>query len=111
VPSPLYYRGNLFTVKGGGIVTSLDAKTGQSITSERVPGPGEYYASPVAGDGKVYLANQRGDVCVISGEGDWKLLSRVKMGEEIFATPALVGDRIYLRTVGHLYCFGFPRAM
>jgi outer membrane protein assembly factor BamB len=110
VPSPLYYKGSLFSVKNGGIVTSLDTRTGEPITNERVPGPGDYYASPVAGDGKVYLANQRGDVCVISGEGEWKLLNRARMGEDIFATPAIVDGRIYLRTSGHLYCFGLANS-
>ena len=68
-------------------------------------GAGNYYSSPVAGDGKVYLLDQKGRLSVISGEGKWQVLHRAQFGEETYATPAIVDGRIYLRTDGHLYCF------
>jgi outer membrane protein assembly factor BamB len=106
VPSPLLYQGQLYLVKNGGLVSVLDAKTGTQGKQERVPGSGDYYASPVAGDGKVYLLNQAGELTVISAEPQWRVLATADFGEETFATPALVDGRIYLRTAGHLYCFG-----
>jgi outer membrane protein assembly factor BamB len=106
VPSPLLYQGRLFLVKNGGIVSALDAKTGNLLKQERVPAAGDYYASPVAGDGKVYLLNQAGELTVISAEAEWRVLAAADFGEETYATPALVDGRIYLRTMGHLYCFG-----
>ncbi len=106
VPSPLAYEGTVFFVKNGGIVTSLDATTGEPLKTARVSGTGNYYASPVAGDGKVYLLSQRGELSVISADGEWEELAATEFGEEAFATPALVDGRIYLRTAGHLYCFG-----
>ncbi len=60
----------------------------------------------MAGDGKVYLISQRGDLSVISGERDWKLLHRARFGEDVHATPAIADGCIYVRTSGHLYCFG-----
>src|SRR5262249_53595652 len=61
VPSPLLYQGHLFLVKTGGILTTLDARTGQPVKQDRLPfGGGDYYSSPVGGDGKVYFLNQRG---------------------------------------------------
>jgi outer membrane protein assembly factor BamB len=106
VPSPLHYRGHLFLVKNGGLVTSLDARTGRPVKQERVPGSADYYASPVGGDGKVYLVSQHGHLTVLSAEGDWRVLARTRFEEDVYATPALVDGRIYLRTTGHLYCFG-----
>jgi len=65
-----------------------------------------YYASPVAADGKVYIASRSGIVAVLKAGGDQEVLSVNKLDEEIYATPAIVGNRIYLRTANTLYCFG-----
>jgi outer membrane protein assembly factor BamB len=104
--SPLYYQGHVYTIKDGGILTSLDAQTGRPIKTGRVMGAGNYYASPVAGDGKLYLLSQRGTLSVVRAAGDWELLHAAELGEECYATPALVDGQVFLRTSGHLYCFG-----
>ncbi|MEM7234000.1 MAG: nucleoside hydrolase, partial [Planctomycetota bacterium] len=70
VPSPIVVDGVVFLAKKGGIVSSLDAKTGKVLKEGRVSAQGSYYASPVAGDGKIYLLNQRGDLSVISARAD-----------------------------------------
>ncbi len=106
VPSPVYYKGLLFLVKSGGLVSCLDATTGKPLKQERVYSTAGYYASPVAGDGKIYLFSEKGDGSVISASADWEQLSRAKFGEPIFATPAIADGRIYVRTEKHLYCFG-----
>jgi outer membrane protein assembly factor BamB len=103
--SPVYYGGLLFTVKDGGIFQALDGASGVAGKRGRVAAA-EYYASPVAGDGKVYLVNVRGEVTVATAEAEWKVLATAELGEDVYATPALVDGCIYLRTVGHLYCFG-----
>lgn len=104
--SPLFVNGYVFTVKNGGIVTSLNAATGEDLKTGRVEGTGNYYASAVAGDNKIYLADQKGTVSVISSFAEWTPLHTVDFKDEIYATPAIVDGRIYLRTNGHLYCFG-----
>lgn len=103
--SPLHVHGYVFTVKDGGIVTSLNAQTGEPIQTGRAAGTGNYYASAVAGDNKIYIADQRGHVSVLSSFAEWKTLHDEDFGEDIYATPAIVEGRIYLRTNGHLYCF------
>jgi outer membrane protein assembly factor BamB len=103
--SPLATNGYVFLVKNGGIVTSLDGLTGEQIETGRVAGTGNYYASPVAGDNKVFLADEKGHVSVISSFAEWSKLHDVDFGEGIYGTPAIVNGRIYLRTNGHLYCF------
>jgi outer membrane protein assembly factor BamB len=105
-PSPIFTNDLIFMVKDGGIVSCLDAKTGRPTQHGRVTGTSGYYSSPVAGDGKVYLLSQRGELTVISAEPQWRELSSVQFNEDAYATPAIVDGRIYLRTAGHLYCFG-----
>jgi outer membrane protein assembly factor BamB len=105
IASPLCYKGLLFLPKEGGVVTALDVRTGQPTKQERVVVGATWYSSPVGGDGKVYLLSQRGDLAVLSAEPQWKVLSRARFEEEVYATPAIAGGRIYLRTMGHLYCF------
>lgn len=104
--SPLAYLGHVFVIKDGGILTCLNAATGQSTKSGRVMGTGNYYASPTGGDGKVYLLSQRGTLSVVEAAPQWKVIHSAEFGEECYASPALVDGRIYLRTSGHLYCFG-----
>lgn len=104
--SPLFVNGLVFTVRDGGILSSLDADTGKAHKLARLSGTDDYYASPVADDGKVYLFNQEGKLTVVTAAARWEELHRADFGEEIYATPALVDGRIYVRTAGHLYCFG-----
>jgi outer membrane protein assembly factor BamB len=104
--SPLYDRGHIFTVKDGGIFCSIDADSGKIVKTGRLHGTKNYYASPVAGDGKLYLVDEMGELSIVRSEGRWQLLSSADFDENVYATPALVDGRIYLRTVGHLYCFG-----
>jgi outer membrane protein assembly factor BamB len=108
--SPLYHGGHVFTVKDGGLFSCLDAHDGKALKSDRLPGHANYYSSPVAGDGKVYLLSERGELAVVSAAADWRVLAESDFEEAIYATPALVDGRIYLRTAGHLYCFGLPAA-
>lgn len=105
-PSPVYYQGKLFMVKDGGILTVLDATTGQPVKQGRIKANGGYFSSPVAGDGKIYTASQMGQVTVLKAGTEAEELHSVDFGEKIFASPAIVNGRIYLRTGGHLYCFG-----
>lgn len=106
IPSPQLYQGLIYMARDGGIATVIDAKTGEVKQRERLAGTGNYYASPVAGDGKVYFVSQRGDLTVAAAGAEWKVLHKDRFGEEVFGTPALVDGTIYFRTAGHLYCFG-----
>lgn len=108
VASPLYYEGRVYLIKDGGLLSSFDAKTGNPYyVQERLGASGSYYSSPVAADGRVYLASVSGTVSVVKAGGDKpELLHQASFGERIFATPALVGERLYLRTHGKLYAFG-----
>ena len=106
IPAPLLYQGVYYLVKTGGIVTTLDPSTGSLLKEGRATGAlGEYYASPVAADGRVYVANLEGKVTVLKSGGQWEILAQNDLREEISATPALANGRIYVRTRGAVYCF------
>ena len=110
VATPVLEHGMLWMVKDGGIVTKLDAATGKLLQEERVPAVGNYFASPVSGDGKVYFTSEPGTVSVVSAEKDWRVISSRDFHEKIYATPVLAGNHIYLRTEEALYCFeGRPK--
>jgi hypothetical protein len=105
VPSPLLYRGVLYLIKDGGILTSVNAKTGEILKQGRLPGALDtYYASPVAGAGLVYLLSQTGKMTVLKAGEQWEILAMNDFEDEAYATPAIVDDRLYVRTRGAIYC-------
>lgn len=106
VPSPLVYRGVLYTLKEGGIFTSFDPATGEILKQGRLAGaPGAYYSSPVASDGKIYAVSEEGKVAVIRAGGSWDLLGVNALDDGAKATPAIVDGSLYVRTYSALYCF------
>ena len=107
VASPLFYDGRLYLVKDGGMISSLDAKTGKSFyLRERIDAVGSYYSSPVAADGRIYVASVPGKLTVFKAGGDKpEILHQAEFKERIFATPAPVGNNLYLRTANHLWAF------
>jgi len=108
--TPLVYRGVLYLVKEGGIVTTLDPATGAVLKTGRAEGAIDpYYASPVAADGKVFLASHSGKVAVLRAGPQWELLAVNDLDETTLATPAIADGRLYVRTEKALYCFGAAR--
>lgn len=108
--TPLVYRGAIYLVKSGGIVTTLDPRTGEVLKTGRAPEAIDgYYASPVAGDGKVFLVSHSGKVTVLKAGAQWEVLSASTLDETCEATPAIARGRVYVRTHKALYAFG-PRA-
>jgi outer membrane protein assembly factor BamB len=105
VPSSVVYEGVLYMVKGSGIITSIDASDGTLLMQGRASGRGNYYASLVAGDGKVYLASESGVITVLKAGRQWDVLSSHDLGERIMATPVVAGGQLLIRTDEALYCF------
>jgi hypothetical protein len=106
----VFHDGRLYTVKNGGLVACYDARTGRVLyQDERLDAPGDYYASLVAGEGKVIAISQKGTATVLAAGDSLKILARNEIGTEVMATPALVAGILYVRSAGHLFAFG-PRA-
>jgi hypothetical protein len=107
VPTPLIYQDVVYLFRGGGIATSLDAKTGKILKQARLTGALEdYYASPVGVDGKIYIASEHGKVVVLKAAGEWEILAINDFDSDIYATPALADGRMYWRTKNALYAIG-----
>ena len=105
VATPVAHQGSIWMVKDGGIVTRLEARTGRAISEERLPGIGNYFASPVACGDKVYFASEQGVLSVVSTGSEWKVLAKHDFHESINATPAIHDGRLFVRTEKALYCF------
>jgi outer membrane protein assembly factor BamB len=107
IPAPLIYRGVMYLMKEGGIVSSLDPASGQFLKQGRTPAALEdYYASPVAADGKIFLVSASGKVTVLSAGAQWEILAMNDLDEEVFATPAIARGNLFIRTRNALYAFG-----
>ena len=89
-----------------GIVTSLDPKTGKLLKRGRLEGDSpKVYASSVAADGKIYIGTLDGQMAVLAAGPQWTVLKTNELGEEIWASPAILDGHIYLRTRSKLYSF------
>lgn len=106
IPAPLLYRDVFYLVKDGGIITSLDPQSGKVLKEGRTSNAiGEYFASPVAADNKVFLASTEGKITVLRADAQWEVLGVNDLDEPVHATPALSNGRIYVRTKTAMYCF------
>ena len=104
VPSMLYVRPHLFAITDGGVATCLKAATGEPVWQERVGG--NFSASPVAADGRVYFLGDNGETTVIEAGPAFKVLARNPLGEKCQASLAVSQEHLFIRTAGNLYCIG-----
>ncbi|MGV3724941.1 MAG: PQQ-binding-like beta-propeller repeat protein [Actinomycetota bacterium] len=103
--SPLVVNDRLYLVKAGGLSSCFETGGGKGIWElERLKNLGDYYASPVYADGKVYVAGKNGIVIVLAEGSKLEVLARNDMGAEILATPAIADGRLFIRTRDRLYC-------
>ena len=103
LPTELAYQGGLYVLTHTGILTRFDAKTGEQTYKSRVGEGGDFTTSPWGYNGKVFCMNEEGKTYVIRAGDKYELLDSNDLGEMTLATPALVGDRLILRTENHLY--------
>ena len=97
--TPLVYRGLVYIVKYNGVLSVYDAKTGERKYQERLGGgTSAFTASPVAANGKVYLASEEGTVMVLKAGPVFEVLATNEMGSPVLATPAISEGRLLYRT-------------
>ena len=104
VPTPVAHGDLIFLWWDNGIVTCLDAATGEKHWSQRVGG--SYSGSPVCVGGRIYCISDDGEVVVLAAEKEYRELGRNSLGEPSRSTPAISGGRMYLRTYSHLISLG-----
>lgn len=112
LPSPLLYRGTLYIVNDGGIMTALNPTDGTMLAQRRLQGAVDsYYASPVGGDGNVFVVSESGTLTIIAADGALSPVSVNDLDDVAYATPAIADGRLYVRTRNTLYCFGLSNRL
>jgi outer membrane protein assembly factor BamB len=103
--TPLLYEGHLYVLEQHlGLVTCYDARTGKQVYRERLPQARGFFASPWACAGRVFCLDEDGQTFVLQAGPGFKVVGRNKLGETCWASPALAGDALFLRSIDHLYC-------
>jgi outer membrane protein assembly factor BamB len=103
IPTPVLYGDHLYTVNTNGVLACYRADTGEQAYETRVGGgTGAFSASPIAADGRLYIASETGEVFVLRAGEKQELLAKNEMGEVVMATPALSDGLLVVRTLGHL---------
>ena len=103
-PTPIIYGDLLYVIADNGVLSTYDAKTGALNYQQRLPST--FSASPVAADGRLYLASEDGDVFVVKAGRQYELLSRNTMGQPLMATPALSQGMLIVRGENAVYALG-----
>ncbi len=105
IVSPFVKDGRMLLVKGGGIATCFETKKGESLYGPvRIQNDGDYFASPVYGDGKIYIAGENGKIVVLKNGPKLDILAKNDMGASILGTPAIADGALFVRTRDGLYC-------
>lgn len=102
VPTPVAFGRHLYLWNDNGVVVCMDEKTLEPIWTERVGG--NYSGSPVCVNGVLYAAGEEGEVVTVRAAPKFELLGRSPLGEGSYATPAVAGGRMFLRTFGKVLC-------
>lgn len=107
VPSPILYGEYLYLTTDRGILTCIDAKTGEvKYEGGRIPIPATFTASPVAFEGKILLTSEDGDTFIVKAGPKHEILGTNSIGEAVYASPAVADGRIFIRGEKNLYCIG-----
>jgi outer membrane protein assembly factor BamB len=104
VPTPIAIGDHLYILSDAGVMTCVTAATGKQVWQERLGG--NFYASPVSVNGRIYLVTRNGEVIVLKAGPEYKVLGKSTLPEKTDATPAIAMGRMYIRTLNHLICLG-----
>ncbi len=104
VGSGVFHQGRFYLADAPGFIECLDPKNGEPLWKERVDG--DLWGSLLLADGKLYVSSLQGETFVLAAGPKYELLARNKLGETIYAAPAVSNGEIFLRGHKHLYCIG-----
>jgi outer membrane protein assembly factor BamB len=111
LPTPVAYEGAVYSLTETGILTRFDAKTGRVTYKTRIdPTATAFTTSPWAYNGKLFCLSEEGQTFVIATGEKFQLLHVNELDDMSLASPALVGDRLLIRTEHHLYSIRLPAA-
>lgn len=106
VPSPLLYGNELYMLKSNrAILACLDAKTGKlNYGTQRLPGIRNVYASLVGAGNHVYILGRKGGAVVLKRGAQFEVVAENKLDDGFDASPAVVGNELFLRGRKNIYC-------
>ena len=105
--SPVVYGDIVYNCRWNGVLNAYELRSGKRLFQERLGGgTTAFSASPVAGDGKIYLASEDGDVYVLKAGPTFEVLAKNAMGETCLASPAISGGVIFIRTASRIVAVG-----
>jgi outer membrane protein assembly factor BamB len=100
-PALVFQDGLLFGIDDNGVATCWDAATGDVLWNERIGG--NYSASPVAADGRLYFCSEQGKTTVVAATREFRKLAENQLGDGFMASPAIVGNALILRSKSGVY--------
>ena len=103
-PTPIIYGDLFYVLADNGVLSAYEAKTGERVYQQRIPS--SFSASPVAADGRLYLASEDGDVFVVKAGRQYELLAKNVMGQPLMATPAITQGMLIIRGENMIYALG-----
>ena len=106
ISTPVVYGDYMYFGNTNGVVRCFRSKTGEKIYEERLGPDAAIYASLVAADGKIFCPSENGDIYVLKAGPEFRIVSRNRMGEPCYATPAISKGILYLRTTESLIAIG-----
>jgi outer membrane protein assembly factor BamB len=101
---PVLWDKLLFIIGDNGITQCLDALNGQVYWQERLPG--DYKASPIAADGRIYFLNKTGLCTVVAASTKFEKLAENMIDDDTTASPAVSDGRLFIRARKAIYCLG-----
>ncbi|HLA10998.1 MAG TPA: PQQ-binding-like beta-propeller repeat protein [Pyrinomonadaceae bacterium] len=103
-PTPIVYGELFYVLADNGVLSAYEAKTGERIYQERLPS--SFSASPVAADGRLYLASEDGDIFVVKAGRQYELLAKNTMDQPLMATPAMSQGMLIVRGENTIHAIG-----
>ena len=104
VPSPVGYEGHVYLWGDNGVVSCIEAASGENIWTKRVGG--NYSGSPVCINGNLYAISEEGEVVVVAASPEYELKGRTQLGDNSHATPSVGHNGLYLRSFGRIMRLG-----
>ena len=101
-PTPVVWDESLFMISNDGVARCLDALTGRMYWKERLKG--QYRASPVAAEGRIYFLNMEGLTTVVSASRRFDRLTENRLSDKTLASPAISDGKLLIRGRSGLYC-------
>jgi outer membrane protein assembly factor BamB len=103
ISTPVITNGLIFMINDKGILSCLDAKTGQFIWKEKLPGSYGFNFAPVAIEGNVYFTDMDGVTTIIKAEKKFQKIAENKLEGKFIARPVISGNSLIMRSDTHIY--------